>query len=104
MKKQETFRVKIPSIRNENSFGAWGEENDVLLEVTIGIRDDDGGYFEFYDVKTGGEKWYAEGGLWFEGNVLNDYDGVFSLPDFIISKLVEWGFDMDEYIETEQEA
>lgn len=49
------------------------------------------GCFEFYDLETGGEDTYAEGGLWFEedqgGLILSDYDGVYELPKFILQKL-----------------
>jgi|688.fasta_scaffold842831_2 hypothetical protein len=69
------------------------------LEVTVGIKNEGYGWFELYDVETGGERVYAEGGLWFskEGDTtyLRDYDGVFELPDYIMDKLVEMGYSMD---------
>jgi hypothetical protein len=66
------------------------------VEVTIGINDDDYGWFEFLDIKSGGNGWHAEGGLWFEGTTLVDYDGVFELPEFILDKLESWGYNVDE--------
>ena len=36
------------------------------------------------------------GGLWFEGNVLVDYDGVFELPEEVAEGLKELGFNVDE--------
>ena len=42
------------------------------------------------------ERWYAEGGLWFKGKTLVDYDGVFSLSHAIIDKLEENGYDVSE--------
>jgi hypothetical protein len=69
------------------------------LEVTVGIKSEDYGWFEFYDVKTGGERVYAEGGLWFDNDgdttYLRDYDGVFELPEYVMDKLVEMGYSMD---------
>ncbi len=69
------------------------------LEVTVGIKNEGYGWFELYDVETGGERVYAEGGLWFskEGDTtyLRDYDGVFELPEYIMDKLVEMGYSMD---------
>jgi len=82
----------------ENSFGTLDKQNNVKINFTIGIHDDGNtGWFEFYDLETVGERWYAEGMLWFEGNVVMDYDGVFALPIEIINKLNELRFDT-EYI------
>jgi len=92
MKREETFETTT--------------SKGTLLEVTVRIHNDDPHYhneergsFEIYDVKTGGDRVYAEGGLWFdkyEGvNYLRDYDGVFELPEYIMDKLVEWGYSMD---------
>lgn len=35
-------------------------------------------------------------GLWFTGNTLTDYDGVFELPKQVIDKLRELGYDLTE--------
>lgn len=94
MKKQETFPA-IQTISLENSFGTLKTAN-VELEITVGINSEDYGWFELYDVETGGDEWYAEGGLWIENNVITDYDGVFSLPIAVINKLKEWGYDVSE--------
>jgi hypothetical protein len=40
---------------------------------------------------SGGDH-YAEIGLWFEGNELTDYDGVFSLPREIAQMLTDAGY------------
>jgi hypothetical protein len=86
----------------ENSYGTLAQQNDVKLNVTVGIDDLKGqrGWYELYDIETGGEEWYAEGGLWFEGNVLTGYDGMFSLPQFILDKLKELGYDVTEMEES----
>jgi hypothetical protein len=78
-------------VTKQNSFGVL-DKAEVELNVTIEIQDDGYGWFEYYDVETSGERFYAEGGLWFEGEELVDYDGVFSLSDFIINKLESWGY------------
>ena len=57
-------------------------------------KDRQRGSFELYDVDSGGELYYGEGGLWFKGNELVDYDGVFSLDDVIIKCLEDWGADV----------
>lgn len=91
----ETFEV-IKGLSLETSYGRVASEKDVVLEVTIGYdAEKEYGYFEFYDVKTGGDKWYAEGGLWFENEELYDYDGVFELPTFVWEMLEKKGFNVD---------
>ena len=77
------------------SYGTIKTEKNVKVEATIRTREDNPlrGSFEFYDVETGGDTWYAEGGLWFNAKKeLTEYDGVFSLPDFILNKLKELGY------------
>ena len=66
------------------------------LNITINIFDAERGSFELYDEETGGEDWYAEGGLWFNGKDLIDYDGVFALPKVIENKLTEMGYNLED--------
>ena len=61
------------------------------LEITI---DTDG---------TGFVTWYVEEleieegiGLWFDGDTLTDYDGVFELPIQLLDKLTELGYDVED--------
>jgi hypothetical protein len=95
MIKQETFQA-VQSLSLENSFGTIKEENNITLEVTVGIKSEDYGWFELYDLESGGEEWYAEGGIEIEGKMITGYDGVFSLPNVVIDKLKEWGYDCSE--------
>lgn len=95
--KQETFTV-VQSLQLENSFSVLKAEDNITLEVTVGINSDDYGWFEFYDVETGGEEWYAEGSLQIEDNCVTGYDGVFSLPVVVTNKLQEWGYNVDEVV------
>lgn len=80
----------------ENSFGTIKQENNVELTVTVGINSDTYGWFEVYDTESGGEEWYAEGGLWFSDKELVDYDGVFCLPPSVIQKLRELGYNCED--------
>ena len=95
MIKKETFQA-TQSVTLETSYGVIKEENDVVLEVTVGINSDEYGWFELYDIESGGEEWYGEGGLWIDGKTITMYDGVFSLPTPVIDKLKEWGYDVSE--------
>lgn len=81
----------------DNSFGTIASQKNVAIQFTLGIHEGhETGWFEFYDVETGGEDWYAEGGLWFDEGGVWDYDGVYSLPTEIIMKLKSMGFNTDD--------
>lgn len=94
MEKKVKFEA-TQSLSLGNSYGTIKQEKDIKLSVEINIMDAQRGCFEIYDIKTGGESWYAEGGLWFRGKDLTDYDGVFALPKCIEDKLVEMGYSLD---------
>lgn len=95
MKTQIEF-FTTESLSLENSFGTIKEQENIELQITIGINSDDYGWFELYDVQTGGEDWYAEGGLELDGMSVVGYDGVFALPVAITDKLKEMGYDVSE--------
>ena len=88
--------IATESLSLENSFGTIKEQNNIELQVTIGINSTEYGWFEIYDVETGGEDWYAEGGLELDGMAVMGYDGVFALPVCILNKLKEMGYDISE--------
>ena len=52
------------------------------------------GWFEQYS--RIGMNYHAEGGLWFEGNELVDYDGIYALSSEVLDTLEENGFDVTE--------
>ena len=85
---------------SQNSFGIVDSCNDVVLNVTIGINSTEYGWFEFYDIATGGNEWYAEGSLNFDNGELIGYDGVFCLSDFIVDKLEELGYNVADMRES----
>lgn len=92
----ENFKV-VDGLIRQTSYGVVDKEKDVVINVSVGYRaGDDYGWFEFYDEKSGGDKWYAEGGLWFNGLELVDYDGVFELSSFIADFLHKKGFDVED--------
>jgi|11BtaG_2_1085332.scaffolds.fasta_scaffold91496_2 hypothetical protein len=95
MKKEIRKTVK-QTLQMENSFGVIRKEEDVEIEFIVRLPKNHYGSFEMFDKETGGENWYAEGGLWFTGNELTDYDGVFSLSDVILNILKEHGYDVKE--------
>ena len=79
-------------VRMEGSWGATPFENATLRITAHANMDRLRGWFEIYDT-DGGDRWYAEGGLWFnQDGELVDYDGVGNL-DWRIRKWIENGFD-----------
>lgn len=94
MKKTVNFEA-TQSLSMANSFGVVKQEELVDIDVNIGI-DGNRGSFELYDIETGGESWYAEGGLWLKNETdLIDYDGVHELPTVVSDKLIEMGINLD---------
>lgn len=96
MEKQVYEFTVVESLALENSFGRLKQEDEIDLECRVGINSETYGWFEFYDVETGGDEWYAEGSLSIDNKTITDYDGVFELPGFIVSKLEELGFNCDD--------
>lgn len=93
-------RTTTENMVESNSFGVVGREFgvEIVTTVSVGEPKPDGaqhGSFEFYDKATGGNHWYAEGGLWFAGGVLVDQDGTSSLPGMVRDMLTERGFDTE---------
>jgi hypothetical protein len=91
---------------HQEKFVTW---DGVEYGLSVGTRmAGDGnmvGWFELYDVKSGGGEYYAEGGLWFEDDsyTLCDYDGVYTLPKPVCDALRDMGFDpsyAEEYTTT----
>jgi|688.fasta_scaffold25578_6 hypothetical protein len=95
MENKHTFQV-VEDLVMENSFGVLHSQDQVTLEVTIGFNNAERGWFELYDIESGGNKWHAEGMLCFTDKVLTEYDGVFELLPCILDKLEELGYDCSE--------
>jgi hypothetical protein len=88
--------IATESLSLENSFATIKEQENIELQVTIGIDSNERGWFEIYDIESGGEEWYAEGELEIDGMAVVGYDGVFALPRCIVDKLEEMGYDVSE--------
>lgn len=65
--------------------GAW-----VKLDI-------DGEYGSWeYQEDEDDEETYMEGGIWFDGKQIEDYDGCFELPEEVVAALNELGYSLDE--------
>jgi len=94
--KTEITKIEKIGLVMENSFGIIRKQDDVEVTFIVRLPANHYGSFELFDNETGGEDWYAEGGLWFKDKTLTDYDGVFALSPVILDILQENGFDVEE--------
>ena len=76
----------------KNTTKEYSIEDAVKTTFTACIKADGNGWFTI----DGGSEWYAEGGLWFEGKNLVDYDGVFNLAAEIVELLENNGYNCNE--------
>ena len=96
MEKQVFQFVVNQNLSSSNSFGIVKQEDNVELQVIIGINSETYGWFELYDIESEGSEWYAEGSLKFENKKVVGYDGVFCLPQSVIDKLRELGYTYED--------
>jgi len=104
---QKTTFQTVGGVYSENSFGIVDQEDGVKLTFNVGVNDEAftmrNGYsckpyyygsFEWY---SDDERWYCEGGLWFnEDKELDDYDGCYSLATEVMDAVEKMGFNVDE--------
>ena len=73
---------------------------EVLMKYSLSYNSERNfGSFEIYDLDSGGNDFYSEGGLWFDDGELVDYnvqgwEGIFDIPIPILDKLEEWGLNV----------
>ena len=107
MKFTHKFKTTLPHVAMTTAYDVDKDRaTNVVMDTTIGIdpRHQYGGWYETYDVETGGGRFYAGGiletldtsdGDGNTGVALVGYDGCFELPDYIIKALEEKGVIID---------
>ncbi len=83
----EIVEKKVKDGAREYKFdnGAW-----VKLDI-------DGEYGSWeYQEDEDDEETYMEGGIWFDGKQIEDYDGCFELPEEVVAALNELGYSLDD--------
>ncbi len=70
-------------------------EEKVMLYDVGWDKEEEYGWFEIYDEESGEDDYYVEGGLYFDGNTLVGYDGVFSLCDNVVECVKSMGGKID---------
>jgi hypothetical protein len=103
MKFKLDFKTTLPHVAMTTAYDvdkdrATNVEMDTTVEVDPNHRY--GGWYETYDLDTGGDRFYAEGVLevyWDDnGEVrLTGYDGCFELPEYITEALEKQGVIID---------
>ena len=107
MKFKHDFKHTLPHVAMTSTlYGDHDRAENVEMDTTVVVDPNHsyGGWYETYDLETGGDRFYAEGILETEdssdgdGNervVLTGYDGCFELPEYIIKALEEKGVIID---------
>ena len=87
---------KTRYVGRESSMTPHIDRKKKVMVYNIGWnKDEERGWFEIYDEDSGGDDYYAEGSLTFDGNTLIDYDGVFSLSDDVVKCIKSMGGKID---------
>lgn len=82
--KIEEKKIKDGAREYKFDNGAW-----VKLDI-------DGEYGSWEYQEDDDEETYMEGGIWFDGKHIEDYDGCFELPEEVKVALKDLGFTMDD--------
>ena len=86
------MKITEKKVRNERS-AEFKFDNGVCVGIIIGS--DGKGSWE-YQSDDDDEETYVEGGLWFEGNEVVDYDGIYELPDEVKLAIRDMGYKIDD--------
>jgi hypothetical protein len=107
MKFKLDFKHIVPFVSMRTGFDVDVDAaRDVEMETTVEIDPEHlyGGWYETFDVATGGHRFYTSGiletldtsdGEGNKGVALVGYDGCYELPDYIIKALEEKGVIID---------
>ena len=103
MKFTHKFKTTLPHVAMTSTlYGDHDRAENVEMDTTVVVDPNSGygGWYETYDLESGGERFYAEGVLevyWDDnGDVrLTGYDGCFELPEYITDALESKGVIID---------
>ena len=97
-----SFKHTLPFVSMRTAYGNdidKAENVEMDTEVCVDPEHPEGGWYETYDLDTGGDRFFAEGVLEinFDGDkaTLVGYDGCHELPDYITKTLKENGVIID---------
>ena len=102
MKFSHSFKHTLPFVSMRTAYDVdLDAEKNVEMDTSVSIDPNHqyGGWYETYDLETGGDRFYAEGVLevYFDedGPRLTGYDGCFELPEYITDALEAKGVIID---------
>ena len=102
MKFTHSFKHTLPFVSMRTAYDVdLDAEKNVEMDTSVTVDPDHqyGGWYETYDLETGGDRFYAEGVLevYFDedGPRLTGYDGCFELPEYITDALEAKGVTID---------
>ena len=103
MKFKLDFKTTLPHVAMTTAYDVDTDRaTQVAMDTTVEVDPNHnyGGWYETYDLDTGGDRFYAEGVLevyWDDnGDVrLTGYDGCFELPEYITDALEAKGVIID---------
>jgi len=103
MKFKHDFKTTLPHVAMTSTlYGDHDRAENVVMDTTVAVDPNHtyGGWYETYDIDSGGERFHAEGILeiyWDDnGDVrLTGYDGCFELPEYITDALESKGVIID---------
>ena len=102
MKFTHSFKHTLPFVSMRTAYDVdLDAAKNVEMDTSVSIDPDHqyGGWYETYDLETGGDRFYAEGVLevYFDedGPRLTGYDGCFELPEYITDALEKKGVIID---------
>ena len=97
-----SFKHTLPFVSMRTAYDVdidKAENVEMDTEIAVDALHPQGGWYETYDLETGGDRFYAEGVLEvdFDGDkaTLTGYDGCYELPDYITKALEEKGVIID---------
>jgi hypothetical protein len=102
MKFTHSFKHTLPFVSMRTAYDVdLDAEKNVEMDTSVSVDPNHqyGGWYETYDLETGGDRFYAEGVLevYFDedGPRLTGYDGCFELPEYITDALEKKGVIID---------
>lgn len=85
------MKITEKKVRNERS-AEFKFDNGVWVSIIIGS--DGKGSWEYHSDEDD-EETYVEGGLWFEGKEVVDYDGIYELPEEVKMAIRDMGYEIE---------
>lgn len=85
--------MKIVERKNEDNTHEFKFDNGAWCSICTADRKY--GSWEYQEDEDD-EETYSEGGLWFYGKTIEDYDGCYELPEEVQIALKELGYTLDE--------